>query len=233
MLEFSRIATVAAAERPRDRAALFACLAFGQTVTQQFAGVASLYTYFGATVVILILVSLMPPNRSDRWLGGVDRHKTGLGAAGTRSSVRSRRAHGSSRPDSGRCSSGSSAGKPASSSTASRPTPSSSASRASSGSARRPRSGCIGNYDGSIRNLEFLRFFPTLRARRSRGLRAGGHRRPALPAGRSEQPLDRPDETAVLAPSARALPATRRRWGCEKQHEGHRRRSAPSSASRT
>src|SRR6478752_4460647 len=41
---------------------VFASLAFGQTVTQQFAGVASLYTYFGATVVILILVSLMPPN---------------------------------------------------------------------------------------------------------------------------------------------------------------------------
>ena len=31
---------------------------------------ASLYTYFGSTVVILILVSLMPPNRPDRWLGG-------------------------------------------------------------------------------------------------------------------------------------------------------------------
>jgi hypothetical protein len=49
----------------------FACLAFGQTVTRQFSGTASLYTYFGATVVILILVSLMPPNRSDRWLAGV------------------------------------------------------------------------------------------------------------------------------------------------------------------
>jgi len=48
----------------------FACLAFGQTVTKQFAGTASLYTYFASTVVILILVSLMPPNRSDRWLGG-------------------------------------------------------------------------------------------------------------------------------------------------------------------
>jgi hypothetical protein len=48
----------------------FACLAFGQTATHQFAGTASLYTYFGSTVVILILVSLMPPNRSDRWLGG-------------------------------------------------------------------------------------------------------------------------------------------------------------------
>ena len=51
----------------------FAVLAFGQTVTQQFSGVADLYTYFGATVVILILVSLMPPNRPDRWLGGVNR----------------------------------------------------------------------------------------------------------------------------------------------------------------
>jgi hypothetical protein len=49
----------------------FACLAFGQTATKQFSGTASLYTYFGSTVVILILVSLMPPNRSDRWLGGV------------------------------------------------------------------------------------------------------------------------------------------------------------------
>src|SRR5262245_36478225 len=48
----------------------FACLAFGQTATKQYAGTAQLYTYFGSTVVILILVSLMPPNRSDRWLGG-------------------------------------------------------------------------------------------------------------------------------------------------------------------
>jgi hypothetical protein len=49
---------------------VFACLAFGQTATKQFAGTASLYTYFGSTAVILILVSLMPPNRPDRWLGG-------------------------------------------------------------------------------------------------------------------------------------------------------------------
>jgi hypothetical protein len=49
----------------------FGLMAFGQTATAQFAGVASLYTYFGATVVILILVSLMPPNRADRWLGGI------------------------------------------------------------------------------------------------------------------------------------------------------------------
>jgi len=48
----------------------FACLAFGQTATKQFSGTASLYTYFGSTVVILILVIMMPPNRPDRWLGG-------------------------------------------------------------------------------------------------------------------------------------------------------------------
>jgi len=46
----------------------FACLAFGQTSTGQFSGSASLYQYFGATVVILILVSLLPPNRPDDWL---------------------------------------------------------------------------------------------------------------------------------------------------------------------
>jgi hypothetical protein len=46
----------------------FACLAFGQTSTGQFSGTASLYQYFGATVVILVLVSLLPPNRPDSWL---------------------------------------------------------------------------------------------------------------------------------------------------------------------
>jgi hypothetical protein len=51
----------------------FALMAFGQTATGQHEGTASLYTYFGSTVVILILVSLMPPNRSDRWLGGLGR----------------------------------------------------------------------------------------------------------------------------------------------------------------
>ncbi len=51
----------------------FAIMAFGQTVTGQHEGVASLYTYFGSTVVILILVSLMPPNRPDNWLGGISR----------------------------------------------------------------------------------------------------------------------------------------------------------------
>lgn len=48
---------------------VFAMLAFGQTATGQFAGTASLYTYFASTAVILVLVSLLPPNRSDHWLG--------------------------------------------------------------------------------------------------------------------------------------------------------------------
>ena len=51
----------------------FAFLAFGQTATKQYSGTAELYTYFAATVIILILVSLMPPNRPDRWLGGAGR----------------------------------------------------------------------------------------------------------------------------------------------------------------
>lgn len=46
----------------------FACLAFGQTATGVHEGTASLYQYFGATVVILVLVSLLPPNRPDNWL---------------------------------------------------------------------------------------------------------------------------------------------------------------------
>jgi len=53
----------------------FAFLAFGQTATNQFEGTASLYTYFGSTAVILILVSQMPPNRSDRWLSGASREE--------------------------------------------------------------------------------------------------------------------------------------------------------------
>jgi hypothetical protein len=55
---------------------VFGIMAFGQTATGQHEGTASLYTYFGSTVVILILVSLMPPNRPDRWLGGTHRIDT-------------------------------------------------------------------------------------------------------------------------------------------------------------
>jgi hypothetical protein len=42
----------------------FACLAFGQTATKQFAGTSDLYT-FASTAVILVLVSLMPPNHPE------------------------------------------------------------------------------------------------------------------------------------------------------------------------
>jgi hypothetical protein len=44
----------------------FAVPAFGQTATKQFSGTGSPYTYIGSTVVILIIVSLMSPNRPDR-----------------------------------------------------------------------------------------------------------------------------------------------------------------------
>jgi hypothetical protein len=48
---------------------VFACLTFGRTATSQFEGTAELYTYFASTAVILILASLLPPNRSLHWLG--------------------------------------------------------------------------------------------------------------------------------------------------------------------
>lgn len=47
---------------------VFALLAFGQEMTEQYAGTASLYAYFGATAVVMILVRLMPPYRAARWL---------------------------------------------------------------------------------------------------------------------------------------------------------------------
>ena len=40
----------------------FACLSFGQTSTGNNAGSASLYSYFGATAVIMLLVLRLPPN---------------------------------------------------------------------------------------------------------------------------------------------------------------------------
>jgi hypothetical protein len=36
----------------------------------EFESVAELYTYFAATAVIFILILLMPPYRSQRWLSG-------------------------------------------------------------------------------------------------------------------------------------------------------------------
>jgi hypothetical protein len=49
---------------------IFAALAFGQNMTAEFESVAELYTYFAATAVIFILILLMPPYRSQRWLSG-------------------------------------------------------------------------------------------------------------------------------------------------------------------
>jgi hypothetical protein len=48
----------------------FACLSFGQTSTGNNEGTASLYTYFGVTAVIILLVLLLPPNRPRAWLSG-------------------------------------------------------------------------------------------------------------------------------------------------------------------
>ena len=54
----------------------FAFLAFGQTATKQYEGTAELYTHFGPTVIVLILVSPMPPNRSGRGLGGREQQRS-------------------------------------------------------------------------------------------------------------------------------------------------------------
>ena len=42
------------------------CLSFGQTSTGNNEGTASLFTYFGATAVVILL----PPNRPRAWLSG-------------------------------------------------------------------------------------------------------------------------------------------------------------------
>lgn len=49
----------------------FACLSFGQTSTGNNEGTASIYTYFGATAVVFLLVTLLPPNRPRDWLSGL------------------------------------------------------------------------------------------------------------------------------------------------------------------
>ena len=46
----------------------FACLSFGQTSTGNNEGTASLYTYFGATAIVFLLVLMLPPNRPRAWL---------------------------------------------------------------------------------------------------------------------------------------------------------------------
>jgi hypothetical protein len=51
---------------------IFALLAFGQNMIAEHDSAASLYTYFAATAVLMVVVRLMPPYRSDRWLSGSD-----------------------------------------------------------------------------------------------------------------------------------------------------------------
>ena len=47
---------------------VFGLLAFGQNATEQHESVASLYGYFGATVIIMIFVRTLPPYTTNRWL---------------------------------------------------------------------------------------------------------------------------------------------------------------------
>jgi hypothetical protein len=49
---------------------ILALLAFGQNMIAEHDSAASLYTYFAATLVVMGVVRLMPPYRSDRWISG-------------------------------------------------------------------------------------------------------------------------------------------------------------------
>jgi hypothetical protein len=49
----------------------FACLSFGQTATGNNAGTASIYSYFGATAIVIMLVLLLPPSRPSAWLSSL------------------------------------------------------------------------------------------------------------------------------------------------------------------
>jgi hypothetical protein len=48
---------------------VFGLLSFGQNATSQHESVASLYGYFGSTVILMVFVRLLPPYSSNRWLG--------------------------------------------------------------------------------------------------------------------------------------------------------------------
>ncbi len=50
---------------------VFSVLAFGDTVSQNNDGTASLFTYFGATGVLLAIVLLLPPYRPVNWLSSL------------------------------------------------------------------------------------------------------------------------------------------------------------------
>ncbi|WP_028062534.1 hypothetical protein [Solirubrobacter soli] len=47
---------------------VFALLSFGQNATAQHESVASLYGYFGSTLIIMMFVRTLPPYSSNRWL---------------------------------------------------------------------------------------------------------------------------------------------------------------------
>lgn len=47
---------------------VFGLLAFGETVTEQHESVATLYSYFAATVILMIFVRTLPPYSANRWL---------------------------------------------------------------------------------------------------------------------------------------------------------------------
>ena len=47
---------------------VFGLLSFGQNATEQHESVASLYGYFGSTVILMLFVRTLPPYTSNRWL---------------------------------------------------------------------------------------------------------------------------------------------------------------------
>jgi hypothetical protein len=49
----------------------FSLLLFGQTSTSEHGGTASIYTYFGITVLFLFLVRRLPPHGPDNWVTAV------------------------------------------------------------------------------------------------------------------------------------------------------------------
>ena len=53
---------------PFDKVAFFGLLSFGQNPTAQHEAVASLYGYFGTTIIILLFVRTLPPYSGNRWL---------------------------------------------------------------------------------------------------------------------------------------------------------------------
>lgn len=49
---------------------LFSILSFGETITANFTGTLTEFTYFGVTILIMGLVSVLPPTRKAHWLTG-------------------------------------------------------------------------------------------------------------------------------------------------------------------